>query len=183
VGVDSATIATANPPWEVWFVTTGGEPYAPQYVGSLLDIIASPPEIEPSVPTGIEVEAGSTVVFDVETVPTCIPAVILLDSIVNNLTGASLPELPPTYGTNPLTVEWTTSNAVYGLWTAYFTATDISQYSIEFTAGITIHYTGDPCDEVRGDPNCDGMIDIDDAVYIINYIFVQGPPPGCGEKR
>lgn len=178
VVVDSSMIASASP-WLVLFVGDGGSPYPPQFVGGLLDIVAPPVEFTLLVPTDIEVEAGSTVVFDVETVPHCIPVLIALDSIVNNITRASLPTLPPTFGTNPLTVEWTTSFAVYGLWTAHFTATEGNQNSLEFTAEITIYQTGDPCAEVRGDPNCDGIVDIDDAVYIINYIFAQGPPPGC----
>lgn len=30
-----------------------------------------------------------------------------------------------------------------------------------------------------GDANCDGAINISDAVYLINYIFKSGPAPGC----
>jgi len=29
-----------------------------------------------------------------------------------------------------------------------------------------------------GDANCDGFVDVSDAVWIINYVFVGGPPPG-----
>ncbi len=29
-----------------------------------------------------------------------------------------------------------------------------------------------------GDANADGIVDIDDVVYLINYIFAAGPPPG-----
>jgi hypothetical protein len=29
----------------------------------------------------------------------------------------------------------------------------------------------------RGDANGDGMIDVSDVVYLLNYLFVQGPPP------
>lgn len=29
-----------------------------------------------------------------------------------------------------------------------------------------------------GDVNCDGQVDIDDVVYLINFIFGGGPPPG-----
>jgi hypothetical protein len=29
-----------------------------------------------------------------------------------------------------------------------------------------------------GDANCDGQVDIDDVVYLINFIFAGGPPPG-----
>ncbi|MCK4427720.1 MAG: dockerin type I repeat-containing protein [candidate division Zixibacteria bacterium] len=29
----------------------------------------------------------------------------------------------------------------------------------------------------RGDANGDGVIDIADVVYLVNYLFVDGPPP------
>ncbi len=32
-----------------------------------------------------------------------------------------------------------------------------------------------------GDVNCDGQIDISDAVFLINYIFAGGPEPNCGK--
>ncbi len=30
---------------------------------------------------------------------------------------------------------------------------------------------------IRGDANCDGKIDIADIIYLINYLFIGGPPP------
>ncbi|MFQ6002230.1 MAG: dockerin type I repeat-containing protein [Candidatus Zixiibacteriota bacterium] len=30
---------------------------------------------------------------------------------------------------------------------------------------------------IRGDANCDGKIDIADVIYLINYLFMGGPPP------
>jgi hypothetical protein len=32
---------------------------------------------------------------------------------------------------------------------------------------------------LKGDLNCDGVIDVGDAVYIMNYLYRGGPPP-CG---
>ena len=29
----------------------------------------------------------------------------------------------------------------------------------------------------NGDVNCDGAVNVGDAVYLINYIFKNGPPP------
>ncbi|MBD3218100.1 MAG: hypothetical protein GF310_07480, partial [candidate division Zixibacteria bacterium] len=37
-------------------------------------------------------------------------------------------------------------------------------------------------DHVCGDTNSDGSLNISDAVYLINYVFVEGSPPpdpGC----
>lgn len=32
---------------------------------------------------------------------------------------------------------------------------------------------------LKGDANCDGIVDIGDVVYTINHLFKHGPPP-CG---
>ncbi|MEJ2256703.1 MAG: dockerin type I repeat-containing protein, partial [Woeseiaceae bacterium] len=36
---------------------------------------------------------------------------------------------------------------------------------------------GGPCDCIPGDANGDGMVNVGDAVYIINNIFKDGPSP------
>jgi len=33
------------------------------------------------------------------------------------------------------------------------------------------------CTDLCGDCNASGFVDIDDVVYLINYIFIGGPPP------
>jgi hypothetical protein len=33
----------------------------------------------------------------------------------------------------------------------------------------------------RGDPNDDGTINITDGIYILNFLFLGGPPPTCRE--
>jgi hypothetical protein len=33
----------------------------------------------------------------------------------------------------------------------------------------------------RGDPNSDGAINITDGIYILNFLFLGGPPPTCAE--
>lgn len=32
---------------------------------------------------------------------------------------------------------------------------------------------------IGGDANCDGVVSVSDIVYLINYLFIGGPPPGC----
>jgi len=32
---------------------------------------------------------------------------------------------------------------------------------------------------LNGDVNCDGMVNVNDAIYTLNYLFKNGPPP-CG---
>jgi len=44
------------------------------------------------------------------------------------------------------------------------------------------HYSGDEtfCNDVEaGDTNVDGVIDKEDVIYLLLYLFFDGPPPGC----
>jgi hypothetical protein len=34
---------------------------------------------------------------------------------------------------------------------------------------------------VRGDPNCDGRVNIADAVFLLSYLFAEGAPPSCSD--
>jgi hypothetical protein len=54
-----------------------------------------------------------------------------------------------------------------------------SAYYVDFVkaAVACISILGDPF--VFGDPSGDGLIDPGDVVYLLNYLFKDGPPPGC----
>jgi hypothetical protein len=41
---------------------------------------------------------------------------------------------------------------------------------------------GGECCTIPGDANGDGFCNVGDAVYIINYVFLYGPPPPCMEQ-
>jgi hypothetical protein len=46
---------------------------------------------------------------------------------------------------------------------------------------IIPNYAG--VDETYGETNCDDVVNVSDAVWIINYVFVGGPEPGdCGDR-
>ena len=38
-----------------------------------------------------------------------------------------------------------------------------------------------PAEFIRGDANYNGRVTISDPVYLLNYLFVQGPEPPCGD--
>jgi hypothetical protein len=42
-------------------------------------------------------------------------------------------------------------------------------------------FVGGPAPETlaTGDANCDGVVDINDVVYLLNYLFAGGPLPAC----
>jgi hypothetical protein len=43
-----------------------------------------------------------------------------------------------------------------------------------------LRHIGPPCEYARGDADGSGGVDIDDVVYMINYIFGGGDEPACG---
>lgn len=51
----------------------------------------------------------------------------------------------------------------------------------------TLSAVSDTCLGLCGDCNFDGFVDISDAVYLINYVFLNGPPPqplhACGDPN
>lgn len=51
----------------------------------------------------------------------------------------------------------------------------VSEHSAQATVWNEFDYGYGTCE--RGDANSDGVIDIDDAIYILNYAFSDGPAP------
>ncbi len=60
-----------------------------------------------------------------------------------------------------------------------------SNRHVYLTGGYDIEATSDDVQMagvyylIAGDCNCDGVVDIGDVVYLISYLFRNGPPPGC----
>ncbi|MCK5127116.1 MAG: hypothetical protein KAR42_12755 [candidate division Zixibacteria bacterium] len=53
---------------------------------------------------------------------------------------------------------------------------DTYDTSVSFVdGGITVS----PKAYLPGDTNCDGQINVGDVVHLVNYVFKNGPPPGC----
>ncbi|MFH2054323.1 MAG: hypothetical protein ABIJ61_00065 [bacterium] len=174
--LDSAFVL---PVGEFMLAPKNGSPFVPQYVGGTLTLVPGPAEIyviDPEPPVG---DAASLIIFEVEALATYAPAAIVLDSVVNSLSGAQLPYVPGTLGSNPITVEWTPTYEEFGFFQFWFTATDALSNPLSFSVQVTVNWVQPPCDVMRGDTNCDETVNITDVVYLIQYIFNQGPPPGC----
>jgi hypothetical protein len=178
ITVDSAW---APPAGDFIFAPKQGSAYKPEFVGGILNVIAGPPEIVTILPDSVYGDAASLITFAVEAQATYPPVGITLDSVINTGTGEPLPYMPATSGVNPLTVEWTPTYDEYGVWRFWFTATDATDGSLPFSVLVTVNFVPPPCDVLRGDPNCDDIINVTDVVFLIQYIFNQGPEPGCPE--
>jgi hypothetical protein len=178
-----ADSAWTPPACEILFMM-GGEliEFIPQIVTGTLTLEPSPALIFPTVPSSTVGDAASPITWEVSAAGYYPPISIVLDSIVNSVTDSLVPYVPPTSGTNPLSVTWTPTYAEYGNFTAHYTATDAWDGKLNFTSPITVNYVYPPCEVFRGDANCNDFVDIDDVVHLINYIFAGGPPPGCPEK-
>ena len=174
--IDSAFVP---PSADFTFVTVGGAQFTPQYVGGTLTLVPGPAEIYVIEPDSVFGDAAEMLTFDVEVLATYNPASIVLDSVVNIGTGAQLLYLPTTFGVNPLTVEWTPTYDEFGFFRFWFTATDDLGNPLEFPILVTVNWVQPPCDVLRGDADCNDVVNITDVVYLIQYIFNQGPPPGC----
>lgn len=161
-----------------WLVSPYGQYYTPHFVGGELALEEGGPMIFPVEPNDVEGNTGSLISFDIEVIGGYPPFSIVLDSMRHTHIGVAMIELPPTSGTNPLTVNWTPRHEQYGQWMAYYTGTDSQDNSIQMSNLIDVYYDGPECGLHIGDVNSDCSYDIDDVVYMINYIFGFGPPPG-----
>lgn len=179
VMVDSAYTPTAG---TIEMVSLGGDGFTPRFVGGMLTIETGPPEIVTYLPSNISGDAATTISFEASANASYPPVTISLDSLVNAATGLPPVSIPSASGSNPLLFEWLPTYEEYGSWIAWFTACDASSNCVEFPAYITVNWVEPPSDVMRGDSDCNNVVNISDVVYLLNYIFGQGPPPGCGEK-
>jgi len=72
----------------------------------------------------------------------------------------------------PVTVHATSTPRIFPMLLMQGAYAGVNQVRVEFPTFMPNNWM------LIGDANCDGQIDIDDAVYLIQYIFVGGPPPG-----
>ena len=110
------------------------------------------------------------------------------DGAVDSITAAPLPAGAAfTYlGNGEGTFEWSPLSSDIGDHDITFTAydnDDLTDYEV-----ITITVSDGCCiPPMRGDVNADGApgepgIDVADVVYLVNFMFKQGPPPPCFEE-
>ncbi len=180
VTVDSAAFP---PTYEVGFLPNGsmGQLFIPQFVTQPLTVVPAPADMFVTTPLTAEGDAGTQIQFDVAVTGAHPPVSIALDSLCEPATDSCLMTLPPTFGSNPVTTVWTPTAFQDGIWIAYFTATDNQLNTLPIEVTITVNWVPASCEVLRGDANCDGVVNVADAVAVILYIFAGGAPPGCSK--
>ena len=162
---------------ELVFVIRPAQGFVPQFHGG--DILLKPRAPSLILPAGLlTVDAGDTLSFPVSATGIANPISVTFDSLKDSFDNTRVPYATPTYtGGNPGTFRWIPDCVDVGLWRAYFTATDNNSQSESGYAEIYVKFDAYTCNFFRMDANCDRLVRLSDVVFIINYIFKNGPRP------
>jgi hypothetical protein len=97
---------------------------------------------------------------------------IVFDALWYESDSLQPPTNPPSYdGGNPGIFTWTPAEADTGIWIASFSAIDVCGRMSNHRVAILVQIP------FEGDCNGDGAINLADVVYLVNYLFIGGPPP------
>lgn len=153
--------------------------WAPQFKSGTLDVVEGHSILVTSNPEQVQVNAGELLEFEVSATGWYHPVTASFDSLVRLDEYAEPQNAPTTFGTNPLTFQWL-PNPFEGnsYWRAHFTAVDAADYEESFSVEIAVLGAG-AYYGVIGDCDCSGNIDIDDVVFLLNFVFHGGPAPKC----
>ena len=121
--------------------------------------------------------ATHVITFDIQVVGVAQP----FDLEIVSLTGpAPYDNEPNLSGSNPWTFYWVPGFNDVGEYALVLRATDAESEIVDKTVTITVtELQVDPCDVARGDLNCDGIVDIADLVFFVDWMFTNGPAPYC----
>ncbi|MCK4461347.1 MAG: hypothetical protein KAW46_06055 [candidate division Zixibacteria bacterium] len=87
---------------------------------------------------------------------------------------------PSLNGDNPWNFTWLPGFNDVGQFEAVLRATNSNNETTDKVITINIEALEvDPCDVARGDLNCDGVVDIADLVFMVDWMFSGGPAPYC----
>lgn len=153
--------------------------WTPQFELGTLDVVEGHSILVTNNPEQVQVNAGELLEFDVSAMGWYQPVTTTFDSLMRLDEYAEPQNQATTFGSNPLTFQWL-PNPFEGnsYWRAHFTAVDGAGYDESFSVEIVVLGAGDYYG-VIGDCDCSGNIDIDDVVFLMNYVFHGGPTPKC----
>lgn len=87
---------------------------------------------------------------------------------------------PYVSGDGPWEVRWRPGSHDVGQWTLTLGVWDDDGLYTEKQVTITVTPgPQDPCDIVRGDLTCDSLVDIEDLVFMVSWMYGGGLPPDC----
>ncbi len=165
---------------ELMFVIRPSLGFAPVFQGGIILLKPTAPSL--NLPFGpLIVDAGDTLVFQVSATGNQ-PISITLDSLKDVFDVGRAAFAIPSFGGNPDTFDWKTDCVDAGLWRAKFTATDNNSQSSSGYVDIYVKFIPENCNFFRMDANCDRSVKLNDVIFIINYIFKNGPKPCPGAK-
>jgi len=95
--------------------------------------------------------------------------------------GPEPPQFGPTLsGSDPWNFVWVPGFNDVGEYTLTLRATDGLDETVDAVVTIDVAPLNiDPCDVARGDLNCDGKVDIADLIFMVDWMFTDGPAPYC----
>ena len=161
---------------ELVFVIRPAQGFVPQFIGG--DVLLKPKAPSLILPAGpLIIDAGDTLSFAVSASGND-PISISLDSLRDFFDASRVPFVTPSFsGGNPGTFDWEPDCVDAGLWRAHFTATDDNSQTASGYVDIYVRFNPDNCNFFRMDANCDRLVRLTDVIFIINYLFKNGPKP------
>jgi hypothetical protein len=158
---------------------TDMEPYEPDggLVFNSTHLVVTENALEISCGTSFTVSATHLLTFPVYVYSTAEPATLVIEDFYGPNMQFPVPTLS---GSDPWQFRWQPAFQNQGEYTLVLRATDAASATTTETVTINVTpVTVDPCEVVRGDLNCDGIIDITDLLFLVDYMFNGGPPSDC----
>ena len=142
----------------------------------LTNLLIGPGGTEIVCQTSVSIQATRPVTLSIGVIGTASP----FDLEILSFDGPAYDNEPTLLGNDPWTFTWVPGFTNLGDFSLVLRATDADEATVDKTVSITVtELEVDPCDVARGDLNCDGIVDIADLVFMVDWMFSGGPAPYC----
>jgi len=146
----------------------------PVHVATAVSIVVGGTEIV--CPSAIAGQATHPISFVANVLGTASP----FDLEILSFDGPAHDNDPILSGSDPWTFTWVPGFNDLGEFSVVLRATDADGGTVDKSVIINVtELQVDPCDVARGDLNCDGIVDIADLIFMVDWMFFTGPAPFC----